>query len=677
MPAEDLFARRTTPTAPPVPEPVAQVTPPRKRRLAPIADTPPDPGQAAGGEEAAAATAAMRLEQLADELAALQKRLATTPAAATPVTDTAAAPSSVDVVIERWTAALSNTAALGLPPGSRGRAVPYGAGVAVQIKVPEGTVLPPLAQRLVAFARDRGWGVWRGEALDATRLRLVRDVVGADPATPWRAAGATAAAFYAARQDGVGEIGFRRQAFAAAGLTVARDGRLLVPRVHSLELGLRGPEIVVDLPGGLAVEAVVKAAGRLATVFKCPDLTVVPDGARARIKLNHQPPATFPATVPLEPALLQRPTTLEQRFIVAPQLVLPVGVTREGQHVTVPLASRPHTVIAGTSGSGKSRTLQTMIVGLALQGAQVAVGDAKGDPDLAALYQSRLPGFVHHSTTVAGISRLILWLKDELALRAALIPHLARRGVPRPSWDSVVVVIDEWGQMCDELLNSPDPAERGAAEAMVNTVSKIFAQGRSFGLYLILSTQHTYASALPGRLAQNASTRIVMGRPKAGSRGPLEVLFASEREEASAAADGILDGMKGRGIVADQSGTIQQFQSYYGYSPVDHGSVTDAALAAAWAATESALRQVPRLPRWGWRFPTDGPGSDGSWQEWSLYPGSDKAPLPTVEQLDVVLLDGPDGEPDPGVATWDPLSPEYNPGAAPLSSRHRPATTTQ
>jgi S-DNA-T family DNA segregation ATPase FtsK/SpoIIIE len=674
MPAEDLFGLGA-----PLPTPDEPPKHARKpRRLTPVADAPAEPDPDPVTEAEAAHAQRQRLETLADDLAALQQRLAQTPPPAAPVTDTAAAPSSVDTVIERWTTALADPAALGLPNGSRGRAVAAGNGVAVQIKVPAGTVLPPLAQKLVNGAAARGWGQWRAAALNATRLQLVREIVGTDPATPWRAAGKVAHRVYSAHQSEPGEIGTRRLVFEAAGLVAKRpDGSIRLPRVHSCEIGTRGPEIVVDLPPGMSVDAAIKAKPQLANIFRCPDIAVTADGVRARIQLNHQPPTDFPATVPLEPSRLWRPVTPEQRFIVAPRLVLPVGVTRDGQHISVPLANgRPHTVIAGTSGSGKSRTVQTMIVGLCLQGAQVAVGDFKGDPDLASLYASKLPGFVHYSTSLAGISRLVLWMRDEMALRSALLPALARRGVPRPIWDPVIVILDEWGQGCDELTNSPDPAEREAAAALVNSVSKIFAQGRSFGIYVVVSTQHTYASSLPGRIAQNATTRIVLGRPKAGSRGPIEVLFANEREEAAAAADGITDGMRGRGIVADHAGQIQQFQSYFGYSPLDHNSVTDTALAAAWTATAAALQQVPRLPRWGWKFPTAGPGSDGSWQEWSLFPGSEKAPLSTVESLDVIVLDGPDGTPDPDAAVWDPLSPDHNPGAAPLSDRHRPATTT-
>ena len=232
----------------------------------------------------------------------------------------------------------------------------------------------------------------------------------------------------------------RGKVFEAAGLSVKTGtGKVRLPRVHSCGLGQRGGEILVDLPPAMAVDAAVKAAPQLANIFKCPDLTVAADGVRARITLNHQPPPTFPAVVPLEPARLWRPTTPEQRFLVAPELVLPVGISRDGDHITIPLASRPHTVIAGTSGSGKSRTLQTMIVGLCLQGAQVAVRDFKGDPDLAALYAAKLPGFGHYSTSLAGISRLVLWMRDEMALRSALLPALARGGVSRdrsgiPSW---------------------------------------------------------------------------------------------------------------------------------------------------------------------------------------------------------------------------------------------------
>lgn len=85
---------------------------------------------------------------------------------------------------------------------------------------------------------------------------------------------------------------------------------------------------------------------------------------------------------------------------------------------------------------------------------------------------------------------------------------------------------------------------------------------------------------------------------------------------------------------------------------------------------DAALRQTPLPPRFGWKFPTSGPGSDGSWQEWSLYGGTDKAPLPTVAGLPTILLDDEGGRPAPAVAVWDPLAAEYDPGAAPLADRH-------
>lgn len=611
----------------------------------------------------------------ADELAELAARVAVSPPPLPPSGISAdSEPDSVEFVVDRWMRYLSDPdqiVRLGIPVGSRGIAVPHGRGVQVRIRVPEGTPLLPAARAVKAAVTAWAWGDYRPEPYDRTGFSLTRDVVGEDPATPFRAAGKTAAAVYFCDPASV-----RNQLWDRAGLSVKVGAGTAYPRIVEAVTGPRGGEFLIDLPAGLTAADAVKAEAHLQRLFRAPDLAVVPEGVRARIELRTRPAATFPAIVPMEPTLFVRPKTPEQRILAAPNLVLPVGVTRDGSPVLIPLAKRPHTVIAGTSGSGKSRGLLTIITGLCLQGGSVALGDFKGDPDLATLARSGMPGIVHYSTSLGGISRLVLWLKDELALRSALLPELARRGIARPVWDPVVVIIDEWGQGLDELENSPDPRERGAAAAMVNAMSKIFAQGRSFGLYVVISTQHTYASSLPGRIAQNAANRVVVGKPKAGTVGPIEVLFRDDKEAARAAAEGITDGMVGRGIIADQAGRIAQFQAFYGYTPGQPPeSASDPVLAASWARTRDALTDVPRPRRFGWRFPDDG---SGAWQSWSLFPGDSKTgELPTVADLDVIFLDDEIGRPDPAAATWDWASPTFDPGSAPLNPRHFASPSTR
>lgn len=647
-------------------EPTPEPSPKREKRE--------QPEQSAQHTAEAAADARAAQDRIlateAAELAELHARVA----AAGPVQgpesgDEAPAVTPTEFVIDRWNKYLTDpgqVARIGLPAGARGRAVPHGStGVQVRVKVSAGTALVDAARAVVQQARAWEWGDYQAQPRDATSFTLTREIVGEDPATPWRAAGRTAHAVYAAQPPHV-----RRQLFEKAGLAVKQaSGKVAIPKVVETCIGPRGPEILIDLPAGLSAKDAAKTAPVMARLFRCPDLEMSAEGVRVRIELRTKHATTFPAVVTMEPTQFWRPVTQAERYLAAPNLVLPVGVTATGENIEVSLASRPHTVLAGTSGAGKSRTLLTMITALCLQGASVAIGQFKLDPDIAAVARSGLPGIVHYSDTLAGISRLIMWLRDELALRTALTPILARRGITRPVWEPVVVVVDEWGQGLDELLNSADPADRGAAAEMVNVASKIFAQGRSFSLHLILSTQHVYASAIPGRIAQNAATRIIVGKPKPGARGHIEALFADDKDGAWAAAAGITDGMRGRGIVADQNGKIVQFQAHYGYTPAEPPeSAKDPELAASWARTRDALTRAPKLRRWGWRFPLDG---SGEWQTWSLFPG-DKSTgqLRTVAELDVVELDGPDGRPDPAAAVYDPFSDAYSPGSPPLNLGH-------
>ncbi|BBY97861.1 FtsK/SpoIIIE domain-containing protein [Mycolicibacterium fallax] len=662
---DDLFGLGDDLSAP---EPAPK---PRPKTRAPQPDPAPEFVDRAA-EADAKAEQARRLAAQAAELAELAERVSRCGQVQGPQADEKPAEVTArEHVIDRWNryTTVEQVTRLGLPAGSRLRAIPHGAnGVQVQVRVPLGTVLVDAARGVVGLIRAWEWGDYAAAPVDASRFTLTRGIVGEDPAQPWRAAGKTAAAIYA--QDTAEGKKVSRLLFERAGLTVKKsDGSVLAPRILAREIGPRGPELLVRLPGGLSVRDAVKAEGTLASLFRCPDLRCEAEGTHLRIKLNTRPAVAFPKFVHMEPTQFWLPHSPEQRFVVAPKLVLPVGVTAAGERIEVPLAKRPHVVIAGTSGAGKTRSILTMITGLALQGAAVAIGAFKVDPDLEFLYGARMPGVVHYSTTIGGISRLLLWLRDELERRSALMPLLARRGISRPVWEPVVVFIDEWGQGLDELLGSADPAERGAGAAMVNVASKIFAQGRSFALHLVLSTQHTYASAIPGRIAQNAATRIVFGRPKPGPAGPIEVLFKDDKAAAVEAAEGITDGMRGRGIVADAAGKVQQFQAHYGYTPAEHPETAgDAELAASWARTRDALERTPRVRRWGWRFPLDG---SGEWQGWSLFPGDrTTGELPTVAQLPVVVLDGIDGRPDRAAGRWDPLSDAYDPGVPLLNPDH-------
>lgn len=452
----------------------------------------------------------------------------------------------------------------------------------------------------------------------------------------------------------------RARTFHAANLTqVTKTGsgeRRTAPKVKEIRTGSRGVEIIVEPLSGQSIDDFVRAQGKLATEFKAPNLAVVREGHLARIELRTRE-LTFPKDTSLSPNHLVRPRTEAERIVAGRQIVLPVGTTADGESIFIELAKRPHTVISGTSGAGKSTLLKLMVAALGLQGAKILLGDFKAGEDMDELYRNRVPGVVHLSTNPASIARLIRWFADELARRQALMPFFLAAGV-EPPWEIIVVAIDEWGQGLDELMNSGSKADQMAANEMVNLVSKMFAQGRSFGMFLIVSLQHVYASSLPGRITANAANRIIVGRPKSGSAGHIERLFAeADRDDARAAAEGITDGMQGRGIIAGQEGKPVQFQAFY-----NTGGAAE--------RFNSALAGTPRQRRFAWQFPTEGDGSEGDWLAWSLWAGERNKPLRTVAELPVIVLDDEDGNPIEETRMYDPNDPLYDPGAPLLNAGH-------
>jgi len=186
------------------------------------------------------------------------------------------------------------------------------------------------------------------------------------------------------------------------------------------------------------------------------------------------------------------------------ELAVPLGL-RSGGPLYIDLkngAHGPHGVIAGTTGSGKSELLQTLITALALthhpERVNFVLVDYKGGSSLNAF--SRLPHTVGVVTNLNSrlAERALTALKSELRRRQKLLanagelkdittyqairtraqstgqalpPHLAE---PLPH---LFIVIDEFAELAKEL---PD---------FMNGLVSVVQVGRSLGVHLILAAQ--------------------------------------------------------------------------------------------------------------------------------------------------------------------------------------------
>ena len=172
------------------------------------------------------------------------------------------------------------------------------------------------------------------------------------------------------------------------------------------------------------------------------------------------------------------------------------------------LKDGPHALIVGTTGSGKSELLQTLVAGLALNHPpdelSFALIDYKGGATFAAL--AELP----HVTSVltdldgAAAARALVSLHAELRRRESLFAT-ARVGSlddyrtlgALPRIPRLVIVVDELAAFIEQQAE------------LSGNLRSIAARGRSLGLHLVLATQRA-GSVVPADIRSNANLRIAL-----------------------------------------------------------------------------------------------------------------------------------------------------------------------
>jgi len=192
-------------------------------------------------------------------------------------------------------------------------------------------------------------------------------------------------------------------------------------------------------------------------------------------------------------------------------LPVPLGTRRGGQPLLLDLnhtAHGPHGLIAGTTGSGKSELLLTMVIALAIAHPPHEVGfvlvDYKGGGAFEPL--RNLPHTLGVVTDLEGglAERALVALRSELKRREMLLSQAGVNdiykyqalgtGEPLPR---LFVIIDEFAELASQ---HPD--------FMVELVG-VAQKGRSLGVHLILATQRP-GGAVNANIWANAKFRICL-----------------------------------------------------------------------------------------------------------------------------------------------------------------------
>jgi S-DNA-T family DNA segregation ATPase FtsK/SpoIIIE len=190
-------------------------------------------------------------------------------------------------------------------------------------------------------------------------------------------------------------------------------------------------------------------------------------------------------------------------------LAVSLGRDVSGRPVVADLATMPHLLIAGTTGSGKSVCITALTACLVMNNTPEDLKLAMIDPKRVELM--RFNGLPHLmgsvETDIERILGVLRWATSEMDYRYKLLEKARARNIDsynhkmarqhKKKLPKIVILIDE---LADLMINAPDQTEH----ALVRLAQK----ARAIGIHLILATQRPSTDVVTGLIKANFPTRI-------------------------------------------------------------------------------------------------------------------------------------------------------------------------
>ncbi len=289
-------------------------------------------------------------------------------------------------------------------------------------------------------------------------------------------------------------------------------------RVVEIETGPVIAQYEVELEAGLRLSKITSLADDLAIALRVPSVRIVAP-IPGKNTVGIEVPNETRQVVRLR-EVIEEGTTASKKA----KIPLFLGKDVSGNPLTVDLASLPHLLIAGRTGTGKSVCLNAIIASILMTKRPDEVRMLMIDPKMVELSgYARLPHLMHPVVTDMKKAEAILaWAVDKMEERYAL---LARAGVRH------LVNYNQLGR--EELLERLKPETPEEAEAIPDHlpfivivademadlmmtagkeveqhIIRLAQKSRAVGIHLILATQKPTVDVITGLIKSNLPARI-------------------------------------------------------------------------------------------------------------------------------------------------------------------------
>ena len=263
----------------------------------------------------------------------------------------------------------------------------------------------------------------------------------------------------------------------------------------------RGPAVTLyelTPAPGIKIQKVVSLSDDIALALKAPSVRIVA-------------PLPGKGTIGVEVPNSQTYIVYLREVLETPQykkssspLTLGLGKDSSGAPVVADLCSMPHLLIAGTTGSGKTVCINSIILSILFKSSPEQVKFILIDPKFVEL--SVYEGISHlMAPVISDINRaakILNWAVDEMERRYRMLAEEGVRNIEFYNSNSlrmpyIVIIIDE---LADLMAN--------AKEQIESSIQRLAQLARAVGIHLVLATQRPSVDVITGVIKANLPARI-------------------------------------------------------------------------------------------------------------------------------------------------------------------------